>query len=367
MVAPDDWHLHLRDGQAMAHVVAATALHFGRAVVMPNLKPPVVSVEQALAYRARILDALKELACSAQFAQLEQARLRGFEPLMTLYLTAATSVETIHRAADSEFVHAVKFYPAGATTNSEAGVHDLLAQCPAVLEAMQERGLPLLVHGEVTNPVVDVFDREAVFIDTVLEPLRTQFPLLRVVMEHITTQQAAQYVSTQSRRDDQGRLLLAATVTPQHLLYNRNALFNGGLQPHWYCLPVLKREVHRLALLKAVSAGLPQFFLGTDSAPHARHLKEMACGCAGCYTAPYAMPMYAQAFDEAGLLETPQVFEAFCSLNGPAFYGLPVNTTRFVLERLECQVPDSLPFVDASSLVPFRAGQTLPWRVAHTG
>lgn len=362
---PDDWHLHLRDGEALKHVVAATALNFRRAIVMPNLKPPITTVDQATAYRDRILAAVEMACATGNYTEEEQAAMRQFQPLMVLYLTGATSPAEIEKAANSGVVNAVKLYPAGATTNSEAGVSDLLGQCSAVLQAMESHGLPLLVHGEVTDADVDVFDREAAFVDTVMKPLRKQFPNLRVVFEHITTEQAATFVTENSGRDSQGRLLLAATITPQHLLYNRNALFKGGLQPHWYCLPVLKREVHRKALLKAATSGLPQFFLGTDSAPHAKHLKEMSCGCAGCYSAPYAMAMYAEAFEQAGALETAELFEKFCSLNGPAFYGLPVNEGKFELQRKKFDVPERLPFITDSGIVPLRAGESLNWTVTR--
>lgn len=362
---PDDWHLHLRDGEALEHVVAATALNFRRAIVMPNLKPPVTTVEQAQAYRTRILAAVEKACASGQYSAEEQAVMRQFDPFMVLYLTGATSPLEIEKAAASGVVRAVKLYPAGATTNSEAGVSDLLGQCGEVLSTMQMCGLPLLVHGEVTDSNVDVFDREAAFVETVMKPLRQRFPDLRVVFEHITTEQAATFVTNNSGRDAQGRLLLAATITPQHLLYNRNALFRGGLQPHWYCLPVLKREVHRQALLKAATSGLPQFFLGTDSAPHARHLKEMSCGCAGCYSAPYAMAMYAEAFEQMGALDDVALFEKFCSLNGPAFYGVPVNQGCFELQRKPFVVPERLPFVTDSGIVPLRAGETLDWTVTR--
>jgi dihydroorotase len=353
---PDDWHLHLRDGAALEYVVAATAKQFRRAIVMPNLKPPVTTTEMALAYRDRILSAAKKSTVGSS-----DSSASDFEPLMVLYLTGATTPAEIEKAAKSGVVKAVKLYPAGATTNSEAGVSDLLGQCSDALEAMQKYDLPLLVHGEVTDPTVDVFDREAAFIDRVMKPLRARFPGLRVVFEHITTKQAAEYVRDEVTRDANGRLLLAATLTPQHLLYNRNALFNGGLQPHWYCLPILKREEHRVALLEAAVSGLPQYFLGTDSAPHAKHLKEMACGCAGCYSAPYAMEMYAEAFELAGALETPEKLEAFASLNGPAFYGLPPNEGRITLRRQSQTIPANLPFVTDSGIVPFRAGDELAW------
>ena len=334
---------------------------------MPNLKPPVTTVDQALAYRQRILKALEKAMANGHFSPEEKALLAKFEPLMVLYLTGATSPGEIKKAIVSDAIHAVKFYPAGATTNSDAGVSDLLGQCGAVLEEMEKHGLPLLVHGEVTDQTVDVFDREAAFIDTVLKPLRARFSNLRVVFEHITTLQAAEYVADNASRDGHGKLLLAATITPQHLLYNRNAIFKAGLQPHWYCLPILKREVHRQALLKAATSGLPQFFLGTDSAPHAQHLKEMACGCAGCYSAPFAMAMYAEAFEQAGALNDIKKFEQFCSLNGPAFYNRPVNEGRFVIEKLSSEVPHTLPFLAGFPIVPLRAGETLPWRVTRMG
>ncbi|CAG2148896.1 Dihydroorotase [Cupriavidus yeoncheonensis] len=333
---PDDWHLHLRDGAALAAVLPDTARQFGRAIIMPNLKPPVTTVEQAQAYRARILAALPAGM--------------SFEPLMTLYLTDNTQAEEIVAAKASGFVHGVKLYPAGATTNSDAGVTDL-RRCSAALEAMQRVGLPLLVHGEVTDGDIDVFDREAVFIDRVMTPLRRDFPELKVVFEHITTKDAAQYV-----RDASGPV--GATITAHHLLYNRNAIFVGGIRPHYYCLPVLKREIHREALVAAATSGSDRFFLGTDSAPHARGLKEHACGCAGCYTALHAMELYAEAFDAAGALDK---LEAFASFNGPAFYELPRNAGTLTLEREDWQLPAELPYGDAT-LVPLRAGETLRWK-----
>jgi dihydroorotase len=334
---PDDWHLHLRDGEALQAVVQATAAQFARAVVMPNLKPPVVTVAQANAYRDRILKALPAGST--------------FEPLMTLYLTDNTSADEISKLGESQHVHAVKLYPAGATTNSDAGVSDLKKAAPA-LEAMQRHGVPLLIHGEVTDQEVDLFDREAMFIDTVLQPLRKDFPALRVVFEHITTEQAAQYV----RDADDG---IAATITAQHLLYNRNAIFKGGVRPHWYCLPVLKREKHRAALLAAAVSGNPRYFLGTDSAPHAQKLKEHAAGCAGCYTAPHAMELYAAAFEMAGKLDK---LEGFASFFGPDFYKLPRNTKKVVLRRAPWQIPDSLPF-PGDAIVPLAAGEQLNWRL----
>ncbi|HMN63822.1 MAG TPA: dihydroorotase [Burkholderiaceae bacterium] len=339
LTRPDDWHLHLRDGEAMRAVVGASAAQFARAIVMPNLRPPVATVGQALAYRQRIVDALPAGA--------------AFEPLMTLYLTDNTSADEIRRATDSGRVVAVKLYPAGATTNSDAGVTDLRRTWP-VLDAMQRCGMPLLVHGEVTDPQVDVFDREAVFIDTVLDPLRRDFPGLRVVFEHITTRQAAQYVA-------QAGATLAATITAHHLLYNRNAIFAGGLRPHWYCLPVLKREEHRRALLEAATGGNARFFLGTDSAPHAARLKEHAAACAGCYTAPHAIELYASAFEQMGALDR---LEAFASFNGPDFYGLPRNSGRITLRREAWTVPESLPF-GADRIVPLAGGEALAWKLVR--
>jgi dihydroorotase len=337
LTRPDDWHLHLRDGDAMRSVVGASAAQFARAIVMPNLRPPVATVEQALAYRQRVVDALPPGA--------------GFEPLMTLYLTDNTPADEIGRARESGRVVAVKLYPAGATTNSDAGVTDLRRTWP-VLDAMQRCGMPLLVHGEVTDPSVDVFDREVVFIDRVLDPLRRDFPALRIVFEHITTRQAAQYVA-------QANETLAATITAHHLLYNRNAIFAGGLRPHWYCLPVLKREEHRRALLAAATGGDARFFLGTDSAPHAARLKEHAAACAGCYTAPHALELYATAFEQMGALDR---LEAFASCNGPDFYRLPRNTARISLRRETWTIPESLPF-GADRIVPLAGGETIGWKL----
>lgn len=337
LTRPDDWHLHLRDGDALASVLPHTAAQFARAVVMPNLKPPLTHVAQALDYRARILAALPPGA--------------DFTPLMTLYLTDRSSPDEVARARDAGIL-AFKLYPAGATTHSDAGVTDLHALYP-VLEAMQRAGLPLLVHGEVTDPAVDVFDREAVFIERHLEPLRRDFAALKIVLEHITTAQGAQWVAQASGPT-------AATITAQHLLYNRNAMLVGGLHPHHYCLPVLKRESHRLALLAAATSGNPRYFLGTDSAPHAAALKENACGCAGCYTARDAMALYATAFEQAGALDKLQ---AFASHHGPDFYGLPRNSAALKLVRAPNPVPPHLPFGQAQ-LVPLCAGETLPWRLA---
>ncbi|ARP96451.1 dihydroorotase [Bordetella genomosp. 13] len=346
LVRPDDWHLHLRDGAALEAVVADTARQFARAIVMPNLRPPVTTTAQALEYRARIDGALRKAGIAAD----------AFTPLMTLYLTDNTTAEEIVRAHESGQVYAVKLYPAGATTNSDAGVTDLLGKCDKALQALERCGMPLLVHGEVTDPSIDVFDREAVFIERVMQPLRRAFPGLKVVFEHITTREGAHYV-----RDAEGPI--AATITPQHLLYNRNAIFLGGVRPHWYCLPILKRETHREALVEVATSGSPRFFLGTDSAPHARHLKEHACGCAGCYNALHAMELYATAFDAVGRIDR---LEGFASFHGPDFYGLPRNTGTLTLERGEYQVPQELPFGE-STLVPLAAGETLPWRVAGIG
>jgi dihydroorotase len=340
IVRPDDWHLHLRDGAALAAVVGATARQFARAVVMPNLKPPVTTVALAQAYRSRIDQALQQAGIAPGV----------FTPLMTLYLTDNTSADEIVRAKETGAAVAVKLYPAGATTNSDAGVTDLLGRCMPVLEAMQRVGMPLLVHGEVTDPTVDVFDREALFIDQVMIPLRKALPALPVVFEHITTKDGAHYV-----RDAEGPV--AATITAQHLLYNRNAIFQGGVRPHFYCLPILKREVHRLALVEAATSDSPRFFLGTDSAPHAKGLKEHACGCAGCYTALHAMELYATAFDRVGKLDK---LEAFASLRGPDFYGLPRNQGTITLRREPFVIPQELAFGN-EAIVPLAAGESLPW------
>jgi dihydroorotase len=334
---PDDWHLHLRDGAALAAVVPHSARQFARAIVMPNLRPPVVRVEQALAYRARILEALPAGT--------------SFEPLMTLYLTDATPPEEMRRAREAG-IPAIKLYPAGATTNSDAGVTDL-KKVGRTLEAAEREGVVLLVHGEVTDPEVDVFDREAVFIERHLVGLRRSFPGLKIVLEHVTTKQGADYVASAGEKT-------AATLTAHHLLYNRNALFAGGMRPHWYCLPVLKREEHRQALVAAATSGSGRFFLGTDSAPHAAALKEHASGCAGCYTGLHALELYAQAFDAAGRLDR---LEGFASQHGADFYGLPRNPGSVTLERREWTVPQTLPFGDAE-LKPLAGGETLAWRLA---
>jgi dihydroorotase len=333
---PDDWHLHLRDGAAMAAVLPATARQFARAIVMPNLKPPLIGVARALAYRDRILAALPTGS--------------DFTPLLTLYLTDTLTAQEIERAKAAGIV-AVKLYPAGATTHSDAGVTDMRKVARA-LEAMQRVGLLLLVHGEVTDPAVDVFDREAVFIDRVMQPLRRDFPALKVVFEHITTLDAAQYVAS-------GDANTAATITAHHLLFNRNALFMGGLRPHYYCLPVLKREVHRLALVQAATSGSAKFFLGTDSAPHAAALKEASICGAGCYTAPAALELYAEAFEAASALDK---LEAFASFNGPDFYGLPRNSGIVTLRREPWRLPETVPFGEAQ-LKPLRGGETLNWRL----
>jgi dihydroorotase len=336
---PDDWHVHVRDGAALRTVVPHTAAQFGRAIIMPNLRPPVTTAAQALAYRERILAALPAEA--------------NFQPLMTLYLTDNLPPDEIARAKEAGVV-ALKLYPAGATTNSDAGVTDLRKTYPT-LEAMQRAGLPLLVHGEVTSPDIDLFDREAVFIDTQLIPLRRDFPELKIVVEHITTREAAQYVHDSDR-------CTGATITPHHLLYNRNAIFTGGIRPHYYCLPVLKREVHRLALVAAATSGSSKFFLGTDSAPHPAHLKEHATGCAGCYTAHAAMELYAEAFDSVGALDR---LEGFASVHGPAFYGLPRNRGSITLRRESWTAPETFAFGEAQ-LKPLRGGESLPWRLVHS-
>ena len=336
LTRPDDWHLHVRDGDALNTVVPHTAAQFGRAIIMPNLRPPVTTTEAALAYKARIQAAVPAGV--------------SFEPLMTLYLTDLLPADEILRACEAGIV-AVKLYPAGATTNSDAGVTDL-RKTYATLEAMQRAGMPLLVHGEVTSPEIDLFDREAVFIDTQLIPLRRDFPELKIVFEHITTREAAQYVAEADR-------FTAATLTAHHLLYNRNAIFTGGIRPHYYCLPVLKRETHRLALVAAATSGSAKFFLGTDSAPHPAHLKEHASGCAGCYTAHAAMELYAEAFDSVNALDQ---LEAFASFNGADFYGLPRNTGTITLKRESWTPPESYAFGEAA-LKPLRSGEALLWKL----
>ncbi len=336
---PDDWHLHLRDGKQMQDVLADTARQFARAIIMPNLRLPIVTVEMAAAYRARILAALPKT-------------LQGhFEPLMTLYLTDNTPPAEIRRAKESGIVHAVKLYPAGATTNSDAGVTDI-ARCFTTLEMMEQLGMPLLVHGEVTDPNIDVFDRESVFIDQVLQPLIQRFPRLRTVFEHITTREAVEFVRAAPKN-------IAATITAHHLLLNRNVLFAGGIRPHHYCLPVLKRETHRLALIEAASSGDAKFFLGTDSAPHPVSSKESACGCAGIYTAHAAIEFYAEAFEQAGALDK---LEAFTSFHGADFYRLPRNTNNITLIKESWKIPQCLEFGE-EKLVPLRAGEDVSWKL----
>lgn len=334
---PDDWHLHLRDGAALSAVLPDSARRFGRAIVMPNLRPPVTTTALAYAYRERIMQAMPAGS--------------GFEPLMTLYLTDNTSAEEIDRAKASGIVHGVKLYPAGATTNSDSGVTNI-GHCVKALEAMEKHGIPLLVHAEVTDVDVDVFDRERVFIERNMVPLLERFQGLRVVFEHITTKDAADFVAGAPEN-------VAATITAHHLLMNRNAMFNGGIRPHHYCLPVLKREEHRLALVAAATSGNPKFFLGTDSAPHAKSAKEAACGCAGMYTAHAGIELYTEVFDAAGSLDR---LEAFASFHGPDFYRLPRNTDKITLEKTAWEVPASLPFA-GDELVPLRAGSHISWKL----
>ena len=342
LIQPDDWHLHIRDGEVMRDVLADTARQFARAIIMPNLKPPVTTVELANAYRGRIE------------ANLQSLGVTSFTPLMTLYLTDNTTADEVRKAKDAG-IAGFKLYPAGATTNSDAGVSDI-KRCYAALEAMQAVGMPLLVHGEVTSADIDIFDREAVFIDTVLDPLRKTFPGLKIVFEHITTKQAAHYVRDASTTGN----TLAATITPQHLLMNRNAIFAGGIRPHNYCLPVLKREEHRVALLEAATSGSPRFFLGTDSAPHAKGAKEAACGCAGCYSAFNALGLYAEAFESVGRLDK---LEGFASFFGPDFYLLPRNTQKVTLVKQAQNIPAELP-LGGDTIVPLRAGETIAWTLA---
>ncbi len=334
---PDDWHLHLRDGEALTSVAPFTAKQFARAIIMPNLNPPVTTVVMAVEYLDRILAAVEG---------------SDFEPLMTLYLTDNTSPDEIIAARKSCFIKGLKLYPAGATTNSDAGVTDI-RNCDAALEEMQKSGLPLLIHGEVTDPQVDVFDRESVFINKILQPLRQRYPELKIVFEHITTKEAADFVLQSGDN-------IGATITPQHLLFNRNALFQGGLQPHNYCLPVLKRDIHQQALLAVIRSGNNKFFLGTDSAPHAKHKKESACGCAGIFSAHAAIEIYTSIFEQQDALDK---LEAFASFNGPDFYGLPRNSKTITLIKEEWQIPDEYP-LGADKLVPFLAGQTINWKLA---
>ncbi len=337
---PDDWHLHLRDGATMGAVLPHTVQRFARAIVMPNLNPPITTTAQALAYRERIVAAIPD---GGRFA-----------PLMTLYLTENTPAEEIVRASESDHILGVKLYPAGATTHSDAGVRNLSRVMP-VLEKMAELGMPLLVHGEVTDPGVDIFDREQRFIEQVLTPLLERLPELKVVLEHITTREAVEFVSTAGEN-------LAATITAHHLLLNRNALFSGGIRPHHFCLPVLKREIHREALLAAAISGSPRFFLGTDSAPHPRHTKESSCGCAGIYTAHAAIELYAEAFEQAGALER---LEGFACHFGADFYGLPRNEETITLVKESWTVPQHYPLGSGTTLVPLRAGGRIGWRIAN--
>lgn len=334
---PDDWHLHVRDGEALKAVLPHTARQFARAIIMPNLKPPVRTVAEAQAYRDRILAAIPAG--------------QNFEPLMTLYLTDNTSPDDIYAAKEAEFVKAVKYYPAGATTNSDSGVTDI-QKCDRVFDAMQEVDMPLLLHGEVTDKEIDIFDREKCFIEQHLAPLKSRFPNLRVVLEHITTREAVKYVLATDN--------IAATITPQHLLLNRNIMFKGGIQPHYYCLPILKREEHRQSLIQAATSGNPKFFLGTDSAPHGRDRKETSCGCAGCFSALHAMELYAEAFESVDALDK---LEAFASFHGPDFYQLPRNTETITLTKSTWRIPDSVPFPE-SELVPLRAGEEMTWQMA---
>lgn len=337
IIRPDDWHLHLRDGDLLEAVAPHSAQHFGRAIVMPNLKPPITTTAAAIAYRESILKVLPPNY--------------DFTPLMTLYLTDTTRPEEIKLARESGMVFAVKLYPAGATTNSQDGVTDLFGKCMPVLEEMVRQNMPLLVHGEVTSSEIDIFDREKVFIETILTPLVQKLPHLKIVMEHITTMDAVKFVLSCPEG------YVGASVTPQHLVLNRNSLFQGGLQPHNYCLPVLKRETHREAIVSAVTSGSKRFFLGTDSAPHERQKKESTCGCAGIYNAPVALALYAKVFEEAGALDK---LEAFTSLNGPDFYGLPRNTSKIKLRKSPWKVPHSFSYA-SGSIIPMFAGELLNW------
>jgi dihydroorotase len=337
LTRPDDWHLHVRNGAVLTAVLPHTARQFGRAIIMPNLKPPVTTVGQALAYREEILQAIPEES--------------DFTPLMTLYLTAATSEAEIKRAAESKFVHAVKLYPAGATTNSDAGVGNIEAVYP-LLAALERYDLPLLIHGEVTDTDCDIFDRERVFLDRHLSGISNHFPALRIVLEHVTTSEAVQFVES-------APATIAATITPQHLLFNRNAILAGGIRPHNYCLPILKREQHRLALVAAATSGNPKFFLGTDSAPHLTHLKETACGCAGCFSAPAALELYAEAFEQAEALDK---LEGFASFYGADFYRLPRNADTVTLAKSAWQIP-AIYGEGEVAITPLKAGETLSWKL----
>ena len=338
MVWPDDWHLHLRDGEALHAVLPHTVRRFRRAIIMPNLKPPVTTVREASVYRERIM--------------MSVPKGSNFEPLMTLYLTDNTSPNEVIRAKESGFIHAIKYYPAGATTNSDAGVTDI-RKCYPVFEAMERNSMVLCLHGEVTDPNVDIFDREEVFIDSVLHDLARTFPALKIVLEHVTTRQGVDFVMESGPN-------ISATITAHHLLINRNAMFQGGLRPHNYCLPVAKRERHRLELIRTIRSGSPKFFLGTDSAPHAQHTKENACGCAGCFTADKALELYTEVFESVGALEK---LEAFASFNGPDFYGLPRNTDTITLVKDPWQSAEELPFGEDHVVIPFLAGSIVPWKI----
>lgn len=340
LTQPDDWHVHVRDGAILQSVLPHTARQFARAIIMPNLKPPVTTVAQALAYREEILRALPENS--------------GFSPLMTLYLTAATPPEELKKAAENPYIHGVKLYPAGATTNSTAGVADIQAIYP-LLAILESHSLPLLIHGEVTDVDCDIYDREKIFIERYLKAISQDFPALRIVLEHVTTLEAVQFVES-------ARANIAATITPQHLLYNRNALLVGGIRPHHYCLPILKREKHRQALVAAATSGNPKFFLGTDSAPHFTHLKENACGCAGCFSAPMAIELYAEAFERAGALDK---LEGFASFYGADFYQLPRNKQTVTLNKQAWQVPDSYSCATGGeTMTPLQAGEMVNWKLS---
>lgn len=345
IIQPDDWHIHLRDNQALDTTVAHAASSFNRVICMPNLVPPVKTADDAIAYRQRIMTALKN-------SNISQTRKDAFEPRMVLYLTDHTTAQDIKDAVDTGIVSAVKLYPAGATTNSADGVTDILGRS-SVFEAMQQYGLPLLVHGEVTHHDVDIFDREKRFLDDVLSVIIKNFPQLKIVMEHITTADAADFCLAQGEH-------IAATITPQHLLFNRNHLLVGGVKPHFYCLPILKRADHQARLLQVATSGNPKFFLGTDSAPHATHTKEAACGCAGCYSAVHALPLYATAFEQVNALDK---LEGFASRFGAMFYGLPINTDTITLVKKETLIPQSYPYLDDKTLTPLLAGQSITWAI----
>ncbi len=348
IVQPDDWHIHLRDGDALATTVAHSANSFNRVICMPNLVPPVKTTKQALAYRERIMNSLDSL----QASNISDARKQSFDPCMVLYLTDNTDPNDIITAKQSGMVKAVKLYPAGATTNSADGVTDL-SNCYPVLEEMQKQGIPLLVHGEVTHHHIDIFDREKRFLDEVLAPLIADFPQLRLVLEHITTADSAEFVLAQGDN-------IGATITPQHLLFNRNHLLVGGVKPHFYCLPILKRNSHQQKLIEVATSGNPKFFLGTDSAPHATHTKENACGCAGCYSASIALPLYATAFDQVGKIDK---LEGFASRFGAEFYGLPINDSTVTLVKSPMTVPEGYDYLDGKTLTPLMAGESLPWAI----